>query len=252
MATTYRFKITRYDPERSQFTTEDYSIQAPKKITVLAALHLINRQHQISLSYRFSCEMGICGSCGATVNGKPVLTCHTFCNQLAQPIEISPLRNFPVIKDLVVDISGPFNKMRWAMPYTNLTINKSPTLAHELLQSPENRKKIDQTSQCIKCMLCYSACPVYNSKRDFVGPAVAALADRYNRDARATLKNERMDAITGNDGVWNCTFVGECSVVCPKNVDPAKALQKLKAAGMFHLLKKIKPQNASKRTKKSP
>lgn len=248
MATTYKFRITRYEPELKAFLTEEYAIETDKKITVLEALHQINREHQISLSYRFSCEMGICGSCGATVNGKPVLTCHTFCHELKQPIEISPLKNFPIIKDLIVDISDPINKMRWALPYTKLQINQSSKKDQELLQSPKNRQTIDQTSQCIKCMLCYSACPIYHSNRNFVGPAVAALAHRYQQDSRADLKKERMDNMTSTDGAWNCTFVGECSNVCPKNVDPAKSLQKLKSAGMFHI---INPKNIAKRRKKT-
>jgi fumarate reductase iron-sulfur subunit len=236
----YKIRLTLYNRDLKKFTSTDYIVKGKKDLTVLEALHIINRNHKISLSYRFSCEMGICGSCGATVNGSPSLTCSTFCKDLKNPIEISPLRNFPVIKDLVVDIDSAMNKMRSALPYTNLVVKKSNK---ELLQSPTDLKKILQASQCIKCMLCYSACPVYNTNRNFIGPAAGALAYKYQKDNRDQLKYKRQNDLNSKDGVWNCTFIGECSNVCPKNVDPAKALQKLKAAGMLHNLKTILKPN---------
>ena len=180
--------------------------------------------------------MGMCGSCGAMVNGKPVLLCSIFCIDLKQPIEIRPMRNFPIIKDLVVDIDNAMNKIRSALPYTDFVTKKSKI---PLTQSPKEREKLDQTSQCIKCMLCYSACPIYGIDNNFIGPAAASTAYRYNSDPRDTLKNKRLDVMTSKDGVWDCTFVGDCSIVCPKNVDPAKAIQKLKVMGVLHTVKSI-------------
>jgi fumarate reductase iron-sulfur subunit len=239
----YQIHLTLYDPDKKGFVTKEYSVNGKKKLTLLQALHIINKTHNISLSYRFACEMGICGSCGATVNGHPMLLCSTFCHNLKNPIEISPLRNFPIIKDLVVDTKNAMDKMRMALPYTNFTLNKSK----ETIQTPKDFKKIAQTSQCIKCLLCYAACPVYTTNRNFIGPAAAALAYKYQKDNRDQLKDERQDRLNTKDGVWNCTFIGECSNVCPKNVDPAKALQKLKTAGMFHNIKTIFKKTNGKR-----
>ncbi len=236
METQYKIKVIRYNPESEQFKTEDFTVKAGDDITVLEALHIINKVHRAGLSYRFSCGMGVCGSCGAMVNGKPVLLCQTFCRNLQQPIEVRPLKNFPIIKDLVVDTDSAFNKFRTAMPYTDIAIRKAPK---HLVQTKKQREKIEQTSQCIKCMLCYSACPVFGLNNNFIGPAAASTAYRYFKDSRDTLKDKRAPKVTDKNGVWNCTHVGECSAVCPKNVDPNKAILKLKLMGTLNDAKKL-------------
>jgi fumarate reductase iron-sulfur subunit len=232
----FTFKIIRYNPQKENFTEEEYYLPAQKDLTLLEALHLINRKHHISLSYRFSCEMGICGSCGAMVNGKPVLMCSIFCHELKQPIEIRPLKNFPIIKDLVVNIDSAMNKLKSAMPYTKLAARKTGSIN---IQLKKDREKFEQASQCIKCMLCYATCPVYGFNNKFIGPAAAATAYRYNKDSKDNLKNKRMNSVTDKNGVWNCTHVGECSAVCPKNVDPNTTIQKLKIMGVIHSAKSI-------------
>lgn len=232
----YKIRVIRYNPETEKFKNENFQITAGDDITVLEALHIINKKFRAGLSYRFSCGMGVCGSCAAIVNGKHVLLCQTFCKNLSQPIEIRPLRNFPIIKDLVVDIDSAFNKIRSAMPYTDIAVRHAPK---NMIQTEKQRKKIEQASQCIKCMLCYSACPVYGLKNDFIGPAAAATAYKYNRDNRDTLFKKRLSGLTDNNGVWNCTHVGECSAVCPKNVDPNKAITKLKIMGALNGAKNI-------------
>ena len=154
------------------------------------------------------------------------------------PIAVAPMRNFPVIKDLVVDLDDGMRKLRTVMPYMNFVRNTSSEVRPQK-QSPRERLKIDQTSQCIKCMLCYSACPVYSADKNFLGPAASALAYRYNEDSRDSSRGERLDRVIGTqDTVWSCSFVGECSRVCPKRVDPAKAVQRLKVMGALRMLTK--------------
>ena len=125
------------------------------------------------------------------------------------------------------------------MPYFE-RMERKAIESGEYTQTPKERKKLEQTSQCIKCMICYSACPVYGMDKNFVGPAAGALAMRYNSDTRETKENKekRMDQVTSEKGVWKCSFVGECSAVCPKRVDPAQALQRLKLMGALHMAKK--------------
>lgn len=230
-------QIKRYNPEEEKNSVDTFEVPMTHDLTVLDALNHIKNSEEGSLTYRWACRMGICGSCGAVVNGKPVLMCSTFCRDLKHPITVEPMRNFPVVKDLVVDIDNAMDKLRQALPYTTMMKNKAK-LDHELIQSPKQREKIEQSSQCIKCMLCYSACPVYGMDQDhFVGPAAGALAKRYNDDNHDQIKEERMDSMTAKNGVWNCSFVGECSVVCPKKVDPALAIQKLKVMGVLHIIK---------------
>lgn len=243
----FSFKIHRYDPESGASSTEEYKVPADAELTVLDAINLIKNRQEPALAYRWSCRMGICGSCGAIVNGKPVLMCSTFCRDLEQPIVITPMKNFPVVKDLVVDTDDAMNKFRTSLPYFDRAKAKTKP-DDEYLQTPEQMEKFKQTSQCIKCMLCYSACPVFGLDKKFTGPAAGALAYRYHKDSRDTAKEQRLDSVAGPDGIYDCSFVGECSVVCPKSVDPALALQKLKVMGVLHIAKSF----IKKRRKKNP
>lgn len=240
-------KVKRYTPGKTEPFFQSYELRFHDELTVLDALSEIKNTQDGTLSFRWSCRMGICGSCSAVVNGKPVLMCQTYVRDLPEgDVHVAPLRNFPVIKDLVTDISDGFTKMRSVNPYL-ARIEKKAIEDGEYNQTPAQRKKLDQTSQCIKCMLCYSACPVYGLEKDFVGPGAGALAFRYQVDSRDQGKDERMDKLVGEKGQWNCSFVGECSAVCPKRVDPALALQRLKLMGALHLGKRL-----IKKAKKSP
>lgn len=235
--TTTNVLVKRYIPGKNETPFyQTFELKFETDMTVLDALNKIKETQDPSLTYRWSCRMGICGSCAAVVNGKPVLMCQTNMRDIKQPVRIEPLKNFPVTKDLVVDISDAFEKMRSSMPYME-RIQKNAVNQGNNLQSPDDLKKLDQTSQCIKCMICYSACPVYGLEKDFVGPAAAALAYRYQADTREVKqgKKDRMDSMIGEKGVWKCSFVGECSSACPKRVDPALALQRLKLMGALRL-----------------
>jgi fumarate reductase iron-sulfur subunit len=233
----FTLKIRRYDPEKEKIYTETHKIPYSKDLTVLDALNSLKNGNKSSVAYRSSCRMGICGSCGAIVNGKHALMCSTFCRDLKQPITIEPLQNFPVIKDLIVDTDDAMDKMRKALPYTNRAINASAQ-KEEILQSKKQMKKFEQANRCIKCLLCYSACPVYGNNKEFVGPAAGALAQRYNSDSRDSSKDERVNSMSQKNGVFECSYIGECSAACPKNVDPAGALQKLKVMGVLNVIKK--------------
>lgn len=240
---TIKFKISRYNHDSGQNFWEEHTLPFHKDLTVLEALNRIKGEKSHSLAFRQSCGMGICGSCGAVVNGKHVLMCQTFCRDLKQPIIIEPLKNFPVIKDLVVDISKPMEHLRSVMPYTKIQ-QQNAADGHSSLQTQEQRERVKQASQCVKCMLCYSACPVYGLKNNFIGPAALTSAYRYNHDSRDRLKDKRLGKITKEDGVYNCSFIGECSHVCPKKVDPAAAIQKLKVSGALESIKQtIKKSN---------
>ena len=161
------------------------------------------------------------------VNGKPVLTCATFLEKFAPgPIKIEPLENFPVIRDLVIEMSDFIDKLQKVKPW--IIREDEGTLEEEYLQTPSQLADYKQYSMCINCMLCYSACPVYGLEPNFTGPAVIALAQRYNMDNRDSGNKERMEALSDDTGMWQCTFVGDCSTVCAKDVDPGGAIQRYK------------------------
>jgi fumarate reductase iron-sulfur subunit len=177
--------------------------------------------------------MGICGSCGMMVNGTPKLTCAAFLRDYyPKEIVVEPLSNFPVIRDLVVDIDDFLQKMVEVKAYTiRDDVDTAPVgKGHEFRQLPEQSDDFHQFGMCINCMLCYAACPVYGMEPRFLGPAAIALAHRYNMDSRDQGRNQRMSIVGSSEGIWECTFVGECSVVCPKSVDPAAAIQRTKLA----------------------
>lgn len=229
--------VKRYIPAAAEPFYQTYELRFADDMTVLDALTRIKDVQDGSLTFRWSCRMGICGSCAAVVNGKPVLMCQTYMKDVKQPVRVEPLRNFPVVRDLVVDIDDAFEKMRSTMPYID-RMEKRALEDGEYLQTPQERAQINKTSQCIKCMICYSACPVYGLDKNFIGPAAGALAYRYTADSRDQSKDKRLEAVSGEKGVWKCSFVGECSAVCPKRVDPAISLQRLKLMGSLRLGKK--------------
>jgi len=184
--------------------------------------------------------MGICGSCGMTVNGEPKLTCATFLADYAPgPVRVEPLRNFPIIRDLVVDIGDFMRKLVRVKPWV-IREQEKPLGEGEYRQTPDEMTEYKQFSMCINCMLCYAACPIYGLDEKFIGPAAIALAQRYNLDGRDEGARERDEELSGHDGIWGCTFVGECSVVCPKDVDPAGSIQRYKLSAALdsvrHLL----------------
>ncbi len=231
-------QVARYLPEKqSEPTFDEYEVPCPKDWVVLDGLNYIKDRIDGTLSYRWSCRMGICGSCGMTVNGEPKLTCATFLADYAPgPLRVEPLRNFPVIRDLIVDIGDFMRKLVAVKPFIVRRYEK-PVSDGEYLQTPEELDEYKQFSMCINCMLCYAACPIYGLDPKFIGPAAIALAQRYNLDNRDEGAAQRMDVLSEHAGVWGCTFVGECTRVCPKHVDPAGAIQRYKLTAAIDAMK---------------
>jgi fumarate reductase iron-sulfur subunit len=238
MADKITMQVTRYRPEEeSSATVQEYEVPCPKDWVVLDGLNYIKDRLDGSLSYRWSCRMGVCGSCGMTVNGEPKLTCETFLSEYGGgPVRVEPLRNFPVVRDLVVEIGDFMRKLVAVKPWI-IRDQEKPVSEGEYLQTPEELDEYKQFSMCINCMLCYSACPIYGLEPGFIGPAALALAQRYNLDSRDQGSDERLEVLSEHDGIWGCTFVGECTEVCPKHVDPAGAIQRYKLTAALDNLK---------------
>ena len=229
MAETIMLEVARYRPEQeTEPTFESFEVPFRKDWVVLDALNYIKDKLDGSLSYRWSCRMGVCGSCGMMVNGEPKLTCATFLSYyLPGPLRVEPLRYFPVVRDLIIEMTDFMVKLKSVKPWI-IREDERPLSDGEFLQTPEQLDNYKQFSMCINCMLCYAACPVYGLDQHFIGPAAIALAQRYNMDSRDQGANERLDILSQHEGIWGCTFVGECTKVCPKNVDPAGAIQQYK------------------------
>ena len=240
MADRIVMEVSRYRPEiDSAPVIQDYEVPLTREWAVLDGLNYIKDQLDGTLSFRWSCRMGICGSCGYTINGDPKLGCATFlADYLPGPVRVEPMRNFPVIRDLVVDISDFMAKLPrvkpWIIREHELSVDDG-----EYLQTPAEMDEYKKFSMCINCMLCYSACPVYALDPDFLGPAAIALGQRYNLDSRDEGAADRRDVLAAADGAWACTLVGECSTACPKGVDPAGAIQRYKLTAAMDSVKKL-------------
>ncbi|MDH5628878.1 MAG: succinate dehydrogenase/fumarate reductase iron-sulfur subunit [Gammaproteobacteria bacterium] len=232
-------EILRYNPdtdEKPYFQT--YQVPCQEEWVILDAVNYIKDNLDRSLSYRWSCHMAVCGSCGMMVNGEPTLSCHAFVRDMPDKITIEPLENFPIARDLIVDMDGFVEKLSSVKPYINAAEEKTVEQG-TYQQLPEQLQLYKQYTQCINCMLCYSACPQMALNDGFVGPAALALAHRYNLDSRDKGREVREDVVASNAGIWECSFVGACSEVCPKHVDPAAAIQQTKIAATGDYFKKF-------------
>ena len=235
---TYTVEVYRQGPGegKPRYDRFEVPVQHPG-MTVLEALLYIKENLDPTLAVRYSCRMAVCGSCGMYVNGKGVLACHTRLAEFPSgKIRVSPMPNYPVVKDLMTDMSEFFTHHREVKPYI---INpemraeiERPT--REFLQTPEEVEEYLQFSYCIKCGLCVSACPTVASDPDFLGPQALMTVTRYNRDTRDGGWTYRLEVVDRPHGVWNCHFAGACTEVCPKGVDPALAIQFLKREAVVH------------------
>ena len=240
MAETIQLEIARYSPEHDQKPAlQRFEVPLRPEWVILDALNYIKDKVDGSLTFRWSCRMGVCGSCGMMVNGEPKLACATFLHKYeGKAVRVEPLRYFPVVRDLVTEISDFMRKLKRAKPWL-IRRTEKPLAEGEYLQTPEQLDTYKQFSMCINCTLCYAACPVYGLDSEFIGPAALALAQRYNLDSRDQGAEERMLALAHPDGVWGCTFVGECTSVCPEHVDPAGAIQQYKLKAATHWFKSL-------------
>jgi len=224
---TIAIECLRYNPETdSEPRYQTYQVPFNDEMSVLEGLQYIKDHLDGSLTFRWSCRMAICGSCGAMVNGVPALSCESFLRDYHPGgLRVEPLNHFPVVRDLAIDQSDFLKKLEGIKPYI---INSDVPSEGTFVQKPEQMQQYYQYSQCINCLLCYAACPQYGLNDKFTGPAVLALLHRYNADSRDAGKAERMEIVNAEDGVWGCTLVGYCSEVCPKGVDPARAVNQNK------------------------
>ena len=247
MARDVSFHVTRYSPERdAKPYIQTFPVPVREGMTVLEGLHYIKENLDASLVWRYSCRMGICGSCGMLLNGSPTLACNTqILHIAATDLAVGPLPNFEIIRDLIPDLVPMFRKHISLDPFVvredEAEINDP---AGEFYQSPHQLEEYLQFAYCIKCGCCMAACPTLATDARYLGPMPLASAQRYNSDTRDGGRGGRNQETGGSHGAFRCHYAGECSRVCPKGVDPAKAIQHLKrrlVLDYLHLARKRKP-----------
>jgi succinate dehydrogenase / fumarate reductase, iron-sulfur subunit len=246
---TVTFRLRRYDPASGKPPAwEDISIPYLPGMTVLDGLKTIKETQSPTLAWRSSCRMGVCGSCGMFINGRPRLACNTQLAELGTPVvTVAPLPNFQIIRDLVPDLRPMFDAHAALMPHIirdDTAELFEPT--GEFLQTPQELEHFLQFTYCIKCGCCMAACPTMATDPAYSGPMPLAQSHRYNADSRDGGFNTRKKVLAKETGPWKCHFAGECSQACPKGVDPARAIQIMKRQLVFDYLRLYKQPCPSK------
>jgi succinate dehydrogenase / fumarate reductase iron-sulfur subunit len=222
-----RFRIQRYNAERQPrpFVQEYEVALQPSDHKVLDALERLRTQDD-SLAYRRSCREGVCGSDAMNINGRNALACITPLEGLPEPVTLAPLPGFPVIRDLIVDMTQFFAHYHEIRPYL---INDEAPPERERLQSPEERARLDGLYECILCACCSGFCPSYWWNPDkFIGPAGLLQAERFLVDSRDRATAERLAFLDDVYKLYRCRTIMNCTEVCPKGLNPAQAIERIK------------------------
>ncbi|CAN0628334.1 succinate:quinone oxidoreductase, iron-sulfur cluster binding protein [Burkholderia multivorans] len=227
MSDTRTFEIYRYDPDRDikphmQVFTIDVTSAGSMLLDVLIRLKALDE----TLSFRRSCREGVCGSDAMNINGKNGLACVTNLNDLPAHTVLRPLPGLPVVRDLIVDMTAFFKQYHSIKPYL---INETPPPERERLQSPQQRDPLDGLYECILCACCSSACPSYWWSPDkYVGPAGLLQAYRFLVDSRDEGTGARLDNLHDPYRLFRCRTILNCTDVCPKGLNPARAIGEIR------------------------
>jgi succinate dehydrogenase iron-sulfur subunit len=223
-------KIWRFDPDTGERMLRDYEVEAPEWACLLDVLDIVKDQVDGSLSYRKSCRMMICGSCGMRMDGRAVLACKERMKPIVDrghvPV-ISAMGNMPVLKDLVVDMKPFWTKIRDMKPWVETGYRDVPET--EFIVSPDEIAPIQKEALCIMCGCCVSECNSMESDPEFFGPAALAKGFRFVGDPRDQTAVDRLERYNDDHGIWDCTRCYFCNERCPKGVDPRDAIAKLGA-----------------------
>jgi succinate dehydrogenase / fumarate reductase iron-sulfur subunit len=226
---TLTVRIKRYLPEVDEAPHwEEYQVPAEPWDRVLDVVQNVKWYHDESLALRRSCAHGICGSDAMRVNGRNALACKVLVKSLeSDTLTIEPMLGLPVIKDLVVDMKPFFDHYKAVMPFL---VNDDPAPNTERLQSPADRARYDDTTKCILCACCTTACPPFWGDRNYVGPAAIVNAHRFIFDSRDQAAAQRLEILNDAEGVWRCRTVFNCTEACPRDIKVTRAISEVKRA----------------------
>jgi succinate dehydrogenase / fumarate reductase iron-sulfur subunit len=221
---TLRLKVWRQEAESgAQGQLRDYVVEVPPEGMVVDVLFALQVQVDSSFAFRVSCRAGMCGSCAVRVDGRERLACQTPLSLIGAQVRIEPLRNLPVMKDLVVDLDPFFAKYGAIHPEF-----RPRPLSERARVTAAERSLIERSINCISCGACYSSCDIVGLNKQFIGPAALARAWALVGDRRDADPDARWTVAAGENGAWRCHNLGNCTVVCPKGVAPLLAIQALR------------------------
>lgn len=235
------FEIYRFSQEEGKPRMQLYQINTKEcGPMVLDALLKIKNEIDSTLTFRRSCREGICGSCAMNIAGTNTLACLKPIkdSKVGNRVTIYPLPHMPVIRDLVPDLSNFYEQHKTIRPWLEITPEQMAQ-PRELLQSKENRKKLDGLYECILCACCSTSCPSYwwseEGSKDYLGPAILLQAFRWISDSRDVKRAERMKQMTdGPFKLYKCHTIMNCAKVCPKHLNPGRAIQEMKTEALSH------------------
>lgn len=224
-------KIRRFNPEvREEPWWDEFTVDVEPNDRLLDALHEVKWRHDGTLALRRSCAHGICGSDAMLIDGANALACKVLVKDVAPKVTVEPIRGLPVLKDLIVDMEPFFEGYRAMLPWL---INDEDVPDGERLQSPQERERYDDTTKCILCAACTTACPIYWGDDTYVGPAAIVNAHRFIFDSRDRGARERLRILGERTGVFRCRTTFNCTKDCPRDIKITKAIQEVKRAIMF-------------------
>lgn len=223
-------RILRFNPEEDESPHfEDYTVTAEPTDRLLDCLHSIKWTIDSSLALRRSCGHGVCGSDAMVVNGVNRLACKILVKDLKQPITVEPIRGLPQLRDLIVDMEPFFEGYRAVMPWL-IPHDIKVDSQSEQLQSPEERERYEDTTKCILCAACTTACPIFWTDEEYVGPAAIVNAHRFIFDSRDAGARTRLEILSSKDGAFKCRTIFNCTEACPRGIKVTKAIQEVKLA----------------------
>jgi succinate dehydrogenase / fumarate reductase iron-sulfur subunit len=221
-------RIHRFNPEvDEQAHFETYAVEAEPNDQVLDVLNQVKWYQDGSLAYRRSCGHGICGSDAMRINGVNRLACKVLVRDVGSNITVEPILGLPVLKDMIVDMEPFWAHYRSVKPFF---INEDPAPEQERLQSPEQRARYDDSTKCILCAACTTACPSFWADGEYVGPAAIVQAHRFIFDSRDSAADKRLEILGEQMGVWRCRTIFNCTVACPRDIKITQAIGEVKRA----------------------
>lgn len=237
-----RVQRTAENGAKAHFETQRVALA--EKASVLDALFALQRGPCPDLAFRFSCRVGMCGSCAMVVNGRERLTCSTLVKEVGTELRIEPLRNLPVIRDVAVDLKPFFAAYQRSLPQF---IARDDLPADEFYPIPHDGaewKALDHQPQCIDCGSCYSACTLVTLNRRYLGPMALHRALNLVVDPREKAQSERLRAISGEAGAFRCHTLGNCRDVCPRGISPTRSIERLKRLAAVDWFRRIFSRSA--------
>jgi succinate dehydrogenase / fumarate reductase iron-sulfur subunit/fumarate reductase iron-sulfur subunit len=218
---------------------ETHQIAVGEKASILDALFALQRGPCPDLAFRFSCRVGMCGSCAMVVNGRERLTCSTLIKTVGDNLRIEPLRNLPVVRDLAVDLKPLFAAYRRAQPIFSPRPELDPNDFYRIPHNSADWRALDHQPQCIDCGSCYSACTLVTLNPRYLGPMALHRALNLAVDPRDNARAERLNTVAGETGAFRCHTLGNCRDVCPRGISPTHSIERLKRLATFEVFRRM-------------